>query len=109
MDDKTSAPIPEATVIVIQTSSVLGPSQDQVGSPLSTNITGMVSPIIYSNGTYRVSVSAPGYQDLSEEFDIPINACETGLTLTLDLTSISPSPEPCSVDTGIDIAVYDSY
>jgi len=110
VDNKTSLAIPEATVQLIQTSSILGASQDQVGSLLYTNTTGMVSSTLQSNGTYRVSVSAPGYQDLSQEVSLPESICEDGsLSLTLNLAKEPPIECTDNDKTAIDITVIDIY
>merc|ERR1719430_828150 len=100
-------PIPETHVKLILTSSALGASQVEVGGTLLTDITGGVSPIIYTNGTYRISAAAPGYQDYTQEISLNESACKGGLSIELKLHAEAGTG--CDDTTGVDITVYDKY
>lgn len=106
-DKNTGLSIPETNVRLILTSSALGPSQVEVGGNLLTDITGGVSPILYIDGTYRITAAAPGYQDLTKEISLNDSVCDIGVSISLNLSE-EPGPG-CDDTTGVDIVVFDLY
>ena len=110
VDAVSLTPLPGTSVHLLLTSSALGASQVEVGGSLSTDLEGVVSPSLYTNGTYRVTASLPGFLDLSKEISLSPEVCTNGLSLTMALIPTKPDPQ-CdqSMGTKLTLTVRDIH
>ncbi|MHB9130648.1 MAG: carboxypeptidase regulatory-like domain-containing protein [Armatimonadota bacterium] len=97
----TVAPTPNTLTGFVMGNGVMIPSAKvhvrqgtQTIADTTTNLNGMFTVSPLTTGTYQIDVKAPGFYDATQSISF---AATTGLTITIQLTSISSNPTAAHV------------